>query len=81
MDNKISSQTKTELLAALRERYQHAAKTDKTQILNEFVAVSGCHRKHAIRLLTQTPATPDTPTPSETRAWIGASTRRPCAKP
>ncbi len=36
----------------LRQRYPHAAKIDKTKILDEFIAVAGCHRKHAIRLLT-----------------------------
>jgi hypothetical protein len=52
MHNTISKQTKTELLAALRERYQQAPKQEKTKVLDEFVAVAGCHRKHAIRLLT-----------------------------
>jgi hypothetical protein len=51
-DKKISKQTKSELLELLRQRYQRAAKPDKTKILDEFVAVAGCHRKHAIRLLT-----------------------------
>jgi hypothetical protein len=52
MDTSISRETRSELLQALRERYHSAAKPDKTKILNEFVAVAGCHRKHAIRLLT-----------------------------
>ena len=43
-----------EVLEALRQRYQRAAKLDKTKILDEFVAVAGCHRKHAIRLLART---------------------------
>jgi len=51
MSDQISKQTKSELLEVLRQRYQHAAKIDKTKILDEFVAVAGCHRKHAIRLL------------------------------
>jgi hypothetical protein len=49
----ISPQTKTELLEALRQRYQQASKPDKAKILDEFVAVAGCHRKHAIRLLNR----------------------------
>jgi hypothetical protein len=53
MSDQISKQTKSELLEALRQRYQHATKIDKTKILDEFVAVAGCHRKHAIRLLTR----------------------------
>ena len=48
----ISKQTQAEVLAALRERYQQASKADKTKVLDEFVAITGCHRKHAIRLLT-----------------------------
>lgn len=53
---KISKQTKGELLDLLRQRYRTAAKPDKGKILDEFVAVAGCHRKHAIRLLTAAPA-------------------------
>ena len=41
------------LLRLLRERYKGSSKSDKTKILDEFVAVSGCHRKHAIRLLAR----------------------------
>jgi hypothetical protein len=51
MHNPISKQSRTELLAALRERYRRASKADKAKILDEFVAVAQCHRKHAIRLL------------------------------
>jgi hypothetical protein len=63
MHHTISKPTKTELLAALTQRYQQATKAEKTKVLDEFVAVSGCHRKHAIRLLTATsPATTTAPT-------------------
>jgi hypothetical protein len=48
----LSSQTKHELLAALRERYQRATRIEKSRILDEYVALAGCHRKHAIRRLT-----------------------------
>jgi Integrase core domain len=53
---KISKQAKGELLDVLRQRYRQAAKQDKGKILDEFVALAGCHRKHAIRLLTADPA-------------------------
>jgi hypothetical protein len=53
---KISKQAKGELLDLLRQRYRTAARHDKGKILDEFVAVAGCHRKHAIRLLTADPA-------------------------
>jgi Integrase core domain len=52
MHNKISREARAEVLGALRERYQQALKQEKTKVLDEFVAVAGCHRKHAIRLLT-----------------------------
>jgi Integrase core domain len=52
MHNTISKPTRTELLETLRDRYQQAPKSEKTKVLDEFVAVAGCHRKHAIRLLT-----------------------------
>lgn len=62
MSAKMSKQGKRELLEVLRERYQRAAKHDKGKILDEFVAVAGCHRKHAIRLLTaNSPLAADTP--------------------
>jgi len=52
MDKRISTQTKKELIEALRRRYCDASKKAKTRILDEFVALSGYHRKHAIRLLS-----------------------------
>jgi len=51
MHSTISKETRTELLEALRERYRSAPKQDKSRILDEFVAVAGCDRKHAVRLL------------------------------
>src|SRR5947209_1011063 len=65
MPEKIGQQAKRELLEVLRQRYPQAAKQDKTTILNEFIAVTGCHRKHGIRLLTGAPrARNDTAKPS-----------------
>lgn len=40
-----------ELIAALRGRYAEANRESKQTILDEFVEVTGYHRKHAIRLL------------------------------
>ena len=42
---------KPELLATLRDRYRSSSKKDKSRILYEFIAVTGHHRKHVIRLL------------------------------
>src|SRR5512141_2128604 len=38
-------------LDQLRKRYSQASKKERTVILDEFVATSGYHRKHAIALL------------------------------
>src|SRR6185312_5298472 len=56
MHTPISKQAKAEILQALRERYAQATKQAKSQVLDEFVALTGCHRQHAIRLLTATPS-------------------------
>lgn len=52
MSDKISKEGQRELLGVLRQRYERATKQDKSKILDEFVTVAGCHRKHAIRLLS-----------------------------
>ena len=41
----------------MRKRYRNATKKEKSQILNEFVTVTGYHRKAAIRLLLKPPRT------------------------
>jgi hypothetical protein len=46
----ISKATRRELISALRERYRLATRQGKGRILDEFVEVSGFHRKHAVRL-------------------------------
>ena len=53
MGKRISSQTRKELLEAMRRRYRDSRKMDKTRILDEFVALTGYHRKHGVRLLGQ----------------------------
>ena len=44
---------RAEVTAAIRERYRASGKAAKSGILDEFVAVTGVHRKHAIRLLSE----------------------------
>ena len=51
MGKGISKMAREELLATIRGRYQESGKRDKGRILDEFTAVTGLHRKHAIRLL------------------------------
>jgi len=47
----MSTTSKYEYLAAIRDRYQHASKADKKIMLDEFCRVCGYHRKYAIRRL------------------------------
>ena len=35
----------------IRDRYQASSRREKSRILDEFIAVTGHHRKHGIRLL------------------------------
>ena len=42
---------KQELLATIRDRYRASSRKDKSRILDEFIAVTGHHRKHGISLL------------------------------
>jgi hypothetical protein len=51
MDKKISTETKAELVQVLGIQYRKSSKMEKTRILDQFITVSGYHRKHAIRLL------------------------------
>ena len=52
---------KRELLATIRDRYLASSKKDKSRILDEFIAVTGHHRKHGIRLLGQSDGSGDKP--------------------
>jgi hypothetical protein len=53
MENPIvSARAKREYVQAVYQRYRHAGRAEKRQILDEFCQVAGYHRKHAIRLLT-----------------------------
>ena len=47
--------TRKELVAALQLRYGSATFGERIRILDEFVALTGYHRKHAIRLLQEKP--------------------------
>ena len=51
----MSFRSKRELLAQVAPRYQQAGHTQKSVILDEFVAATGYARKYAIQLLAQPP--------------------------
>ena len=59
MGGGISKMAKQELVATIRDRYQQSSKKEKGRILDEFTAITGHHRKHGIRLLSQTVAEED----------------------
>src|SRR3954452_6193757 len=48
---RVSMATRDELVAAVIERYSNGRRAEKGRILDEFVAVTGFHRKHAMRVL------------------------------
>ena len=48
---RISMATRDELVVALTARYAASNRAGRGRILDEFVAISGLHRKHAMRLL------------------------------
>jgi len=52
MGRRIKLITRRELTVAIRLRYEAANRNSKKIILDEFVKVTGYHRKHAIRILT-----------------------------
>ena len=54
MGAKIDIKARRELVRVVGERYRKGTREEKRRILDEFVAVSGYHRKHAIRLLNST---------------------------
>ena len=56
--SRISTSARGELVAAVSDRYRSAQASEKRRILDEFVAVTGYHRKHAIRVLTTDSAMP-----------------------
>ncbi|MER8576700.1 hypothetical protein [Mesorhizobium sp. M1409] len=43
--------TRAELVAAISGRYVLGGRAEKARMLDEFVALTGFHRKHAMRLL------------------------------
>ena len=51
----MSMSARRELLAQVAPRYQEASGLEKIQILDEFVANTGYHRKYAIRVLKHVP--------------------------
>lgn len=56
--------TRRELVDAIGARYRLGSRSERSSILDEFVAITGYHRKHCIRLLSNPPAPPKERRPS-----------------
>lgn len=69
----ISKETRRELVSALRERYRLADRQAKGRILDEFVEVSGFHRKHALRLFRMKASSASKETPVGRRVYDEAT--------
>ena len=57
--DRISGDARRELVRAVGDRYRAGSREEKRRILDEFVAVTRCHRKHAIRVLNSRAAAVD----------------------
>lgn len=60
--------TRKELINAVRQRYGNTGHAEKRRLLDEFVALTGYHRKHAIRVLGRAPGA-SAPPPSRNRVY------------
>ncbi len=54
MGRRMSIETRRELVRVVGDRYRSSTALERTRILDEFVAATGYHRKHAIRVLAAT---------------------------
>src|SRR5262249_1668348 len=61
---RVTHAARGELVGAGRERYANSERRGKTRILDEFVAVTGFHRKHAMRVLRGEQTTRGAPRPA-----------------
>lgn len=50
---RIDKETRRTIVRVIAERYRSMGRSDRQRILDEFVALTGYHRKHAIRLINQ----------------------------
>ena len=57
MAGNISMGARREVVSAVAERYRSAGQREKGRILDELTAVTGWHRKHAVRALRTKPPT------------------------
>ena len=70
----LSMASRRELIEAVAARYRGAGRNEKKEILDEFVKVTGFHRKHAIRVLKKS-AKREAPTRQRARIYDEARSR------
>ena len=51
--SELGAEARRELVGAIADRYRRSSKAEKTRILDEFVRITGYHRKHAVRVLAR----------------------------
>ncbi len=69
MRRRLSMEARRELIEAVHERYREAERIEKKQILDEFSAMAGYHRKYAIRVLKSEGKTANRPQRPERRIY------------
>jgi len=73
MARRISMGARREVVSAVAERYSSAKHGEKGRILDELCAMTGWHRKHAVRALRQTETVTAARAARERRRTYGAS--------
>ncbi|MHB1267859.1 MAG: integrase catalytic domain-containing protein [Acidithiobacillus ferriphilus] len=68
MERRFSMTTRKELVEAVGARYRAAGRAERAKILDEFVALTGYHRKHANRVLLKV-SRPREPAPPRNRLY------------
>ena len=68
----MSHLSKKELIEVIRPRYLKATRKEKRQILDEFIAATGYHRKYAIRVLKHRPKLKGLNKPGKQKVYEGA---------
>ena len=72
----MSQRSKREMIEAIRPRYLKANKVGKEQILDEFIATTGYHRKYAIRVLKHGPKPKGLKKPGRRKKYQGEVVNR-----
>jgi len=67
----MSQRSKREMIATIHPRYLKANKVGKKQILDEFVEITGYHRKYAIRVLKHGPKPKGLKKPGRRKVYQG----------